>query len=322
MENQTKLCVKCQVERETSEFIKEVEFPDERASWCKHCCKRNSWNTPIICRRCKKEKIHRSKGLCNACWLKERFEILQLDPNYYIPTPESKVCKKCKTDKPSSDFAANNNLPDRLQYWCKECLAKQYQVRRQSKDWVEKERQRGRDKWANDPEFKETQTLRRREYDKNRWHSDEEYRKKKNEIDSLRIRPNTDHTRKLHRESRQRLYDNMPADTKEMVRLRGRHFRHRKKAIAFGLPYDFTISEWFEVVKENNDCCTYCGNQYDAFTLEQEHKTPPRRGGGYTRSNITSACHTCNMRKQQKTDEEFREYIKLHPQEFRYAKSF
>ena len=34
---------------------------------------------------------------------------------------ETKICKRCQKEKPASDFGLNNNSPDGLQTWCREC---------------------------------------------------------------------------------------------------------------------------------------------------------------------------------------------------------
>jgi hypothetical protein len=36
-------------------------------------------------------------------------------------TEKTKICSKCKKEKPAKDFGKNNSSPDGLQYWCTQC---------------------------------------------------------------------------------------------------------------------------------------------------------------------------------------------------------
>lgn len=81
--------------------------------------------------------------------------------------------------------------------------------------------------------------------------------------------------------------------------------QHRRRAKKDGLPHDFTLEQWEEVLKEYEYRCAYCGKGLGEVDLLQEHKVPASRGGGYTRDNIVPACPECNLKKGSMTDEEF-----------------
>jgi 5-methylcytosine-specific restriction endonuclease McrA len=59
---------------------------------------------------------------------------------------------------------------------------------------------------------------------------------------------------------------------------------------------------------EQGGRCFYCGKELqDKYELD--HKTPLSRGGTEWPENLCCACELCNSRKQQRTAEEFTEYL-------------
>lgn len=88
----------------------------------------------------------------------------------------------------------------------------------------------------------------------------------------------------------------------EQARANGRIRYHRRQARIAKLPHTLTQEQWQEILEEYGHACAYCGR--GDVPLEQEHKVPVTRGGGYTRENIVPACVSCNRRKGTKTAEE------------------
>jgi len=78
---------------------------------------------------------------------------------------------------------------------------------------------------------------------------------------------------------------------------------HRRRALMARLPATLTAEQWQEILEEYDYKCAYCGR--GDVPLEQEHKMPVSRGGGYTKDNIVPACRACNLRKGTKTSDEF-----------------
>lgn len=87
--------------------------------------------------------------------------------------------------------------------------------------------------------------------------------------------------------------------------------KRRRRAVVKGLPATLTLEQWGFILKQHDYSCAYCGVKDVKF--QKEHKIPASRGGGYTAENIVPACATCNLRKQRKTDIEFREYLEKYP---------
>jgi 5-methylcytosine-specific restriction endonuclease McrA len=75
-----------------------------------------------------------------------------------------------------------------------------------------------------------------------------------------------------------------------------------RKARIRGAIGTFTEAQWRQRLAEFNGRCVYCG---DAAT-SRDHAIPVSRGGTNTIDNILPACLTCNLRKHDKTPDEFR----------------
>ena len=70
-----------------------------------------------------------------------------------------------------------------------------------------------------------------------------------------------------------------------------------------------TIDEWKAKLLEYDYRCAYCGNVLlDDITAD--HVIPITRGGTNYISNIVPACKRCNSSKNNKTADEYREYLK------------
>lgn len=83
------------------------------------------------------------------------------------------------------------------------------------------------------------------------------------------------------------------------------------EAKKLGLPHTLTDEEWKEKVREANGLCYYCHKLTKKF--HKEHRIPVSKGGDFTKENIVPSCQRCNNRKCDRTEEEFREYLKQFP---------
>lgn len=55
--------------------------------------------------------------------------------------------------------------------------------------------------------------------------------------------------------------------------------------------------------------CAYCGNPIDVHTMHIDHAIPRSRGGKGNRSNSVASCPSCNLRKHNRTPDEYRQFI-------------
>ena len=70
-----------------------------------------------------------------------------------------------------------------------------------------------------------------------------------------------------------------------------------------------------ELMRRQDNTCTYCGYRRRAASLDIDHVIPVARGGSNDPSNLQVICRRCNQRKGVQTDEEFRaRYSRLVPQ--------
>lgn len=77
----------------------------------------------------------------------------------------NKICSKCRTEKPSTEFYKQRRKPDGLHAWCKSCCA---EYKRQNQD---RANARERERWATDPKYRMSRlNIQRRWIDKNREH--------------------------------------------------------------------------------------------------------------------------------------------------------
>lgn len=150
-EEETKVCTKCQEEKPKSEFYKRAASPDGLAYWCKSCArdthKKNQLANKLknangvdmtgtkFCIECKTEKpkkefyksSSRADGLhhlCKSCARdinkKNYFANKSKSERAYDATG-TKVCLKCKQEKPKSSFYKSPFRRDGLDSRCKSC---------------------------------------------------------------------------------------------------------------------------------------------------------------------------------------------------------
>lgn len=56
--------------------------------------------------------------------------------------------------------------------------------------------------------------------------------------------------------------------------------------------------------------CAYCGSSLDFVTFHTDHVHASSNGGGNDTSNLLPACSPCNVRKGQRSVEDFRDWTK------------
>lgn len=58
------------------------------------------------------------------------------------------------------------------------------------------------------------------------------------------------------------------------------------------------------IFERDGAMCQYCGKRYARSRLTLDHVVPASRGGGDCWENLVVACHSCNVRKADRTPEE------------------
>lgn len=78
-----------------------------------------------------------------------------------------------------------------------------------------------------------------------------------------------------------------------------------RRALLAGIPGDYSLEQWLEVVSKQGGLCFYCGER---LPLTADHRIPITRlelsPTNYI-DNIVGACKSCNSSKRVKTDAEF-----------------
>lgn len=87
----------------------------------------------------------------------------------------TKVCRRCNIERLSNEYGRDERYLDSLQPWCKACYA-EYRSRPDQKD---QQRKRHKERYAN-PAIRIKQRTQSNAYTRQRWHTDSEYRQRKN----------------------------------------------------------------------------------------------------------------------------------------------
>ncbi len=91
-------------------------------------------------------------------------------------------------------------------------------------------------------------------------------------------------------------------DNVERVRLN--HVRRRVRQL--DAPGSHTEAEWLAKFAFHGGRCFYCKVELNSKTRTRDHRRPLTRGGADWVANIVPACRSCNSKKHDKTEAEFR----------------
>lgn len=69
-----------------------------------------------------------------------------------------------------------------------------------------------------------------------------------------------------------------------------------------------TVEFLTELYRHEN--CYYCGSYTPKEKRTADHKRPLSRGGKHTKRNLVMACQFCNCSKRNKTEMEFKKYVR------------
>jgi hypothetical protein len=145
-----KICTKCKIEKDESEFCKCKNEKDGLYCYCKECRRqhRQELKRTMIkkmvetktCTKCKIEKNesefskdnYKKDGLQNQCKECQKQYRRELKRTIIKKMVETKTCTKCKIEKKPNEFSKDNYRKDGLCSWCKEC--------RNQHHWINRER--------------------------------------------------------------------------------------------------------------------------------------------------------------------------------------
>jgi 5-methylcytosine-specific restriction endonuclease McrA len=195
----------------------------------------------------------------------------------------SKICTKCKIEKPVSEFYKDKSRRDGLTYQCKRCYDKRKRIYYENNKIKVAEQTR-----IYHAENKQRINERHRiSYTENKQEKCERSRKY-----------NEEHKDDVAERSR-KWQKNNP----EKVKLISRKANHKRRA----LKRNATIEEFspIEVLERDNYICQICGiktrpdfkNQFHPKYPNLDHVVPLSLGGEHSRKNTQCLCRQCNIEK-------------------------
>jgi len=191
-----------------------------------------------------------------------------------MPNEDTKRCRQCGETKPVSAFGKNSQKKDGLHYYCRPCTAERTRQWREANP--DKHRAYKR-KWAKTPKGR---ALKAREKAKNKEkYAERERRRRAEKPDEIR-------------EQWRRWADR----NREHVRAYGREYQRnhpRPRNAQTGTSKE--SAEMAAILRR--DPCAYCGGPGE----EIDHIQAFSSGGENEWTNFTSACGTCNRRKNAKS---------------------
>ncbi len=121
----------------------------------------------------------------------------------------------------------------------------------------------------------------------------------------LMSKANYQRRKEYHKEQSRQWQKDNPETYKQIL---GRN-RDKRRAAERSAEYDKTV--YLEAVAErDNDICQICGQTCSVEDRSIDHKIPLTRGGNHTWENVQLAHRRCNARKNDRTPEEFEEYVR------------
>ena len=226
----------------------------------------------------------------------------------------TKVCSKCKIEKPLSEFHKDKSKSDGLVIKCKQCSAEYARVYYKiNKDKIRKREYK----------YRESHKSERREYwSKYRELHKEEIQEKTKKYNKSKARKKNSqkyyntHKKEVYARNREYLKahpEKYPEYRKkynqsELGRIAIQKANHIKRALKFKAKIEnFKPSEVF---KRDDYICQLCGiktrpdfkNKHHLKRPELDHIIPLSKGGEHSRQNTQCLCRQCNMKKHNKTD--------------------
>jgi 5-methylcytosine-specific restriction endonuclease McrA len=193
----------------------------------------------------------------------------------------TKVCTKCKTEKPLDDFYIDKRGKHGRYSRCKPCFYEVTEERRHKSEAADPE------KWREYRRQKRALLTPEKKSEYNR-----RWREQNPEKVSKSIKAAKAKKPDLYRSHIKR----WEAENREKVLEIQFYAQRRHRALKMGAQIcDFTHEDWQDLKRQYQGCCAYCGEKPKILT--QDHVIPLAKGGNHTKANIVPACQPCNSRK-------------------------
>lgn len=210
-----------------------------------------------------------------------------------------KICARCLLSKSrENDFSKGPRYADGYQSYCKNCMREYRAARRADPAYVEEKRKKGREYYHQN---RDVIAPKRRAYDRKRWHTDPDHRRRKNQWKSDHYHADPKFRAKRNEWDRRR-YKRIKSDpeNREKRKVRARWWAHVRRARIrlHNNPARISQAEWTALCEHYGHKCLACGATGE---LVADHVVPIARGGTNTIDNIQPLCRPCNAKKYAKT---------------------
>jgi hypothetical protein len=256
-----KTCSRCKQTRPLAEYYKNRARPDGVQTYCKPCS--------AMIDAARKLKAPPRPGPSSTRYAREIAErrAAHEQARQELRAAPVKTCRRCQQEKPKDSYTLDDRYDDGRYPWCFECRRVWRQGRKErqrelerawSRKNINRAREHGRNHYAR---HKDKIAPKRRAYDQTRYHTDSEFRKRKDIQTAQKNR--------------------------------------RRRALLYGAPAEHhTEQEWRELCAKYNHCCLRCGLQ---LPLSRDHIVPVTQGGSDAITNIQPLCKVCNSWKNNRT---------------------
>jgi 5-methylcytosine-specific restriction endonuclease McrA len=201
----------------------------------------------------------------------------------------TKTCPRCGLSKlPGGNFYKSGRSADGFAGYCISC------AKEAATGWqkaLPKDRRRSRDQKAWEA-FKELPEEERR-------------RRNAKRAEAVTRWINKSPENKVKQRAWQQAYKERDPERRRMM---NQISNNRARAKRGGLPNNFHLADWREVLGLFQHCCAFCGAK--DVLLDLEHVVPMNFGGPNTPGNVVPACRPCNAQKSGRSLEAF---LKVRP---------
>jgi len=205
---------------------------------------------------------------------------------------ETKICTKCKIEKPFTEYTKDVSNRDGLACWCKDCRKiMKLEYRRKNIAKIKK----------HNSEY----------YQANKEHVMETC-KKWSLGHPEKVKASRKKYKTINKEMLKELNHKYHIEHPTMVA----KFNAMKQARRYNATGNFTEKDYLQKLEDSGHRCYYCGRDLRELPTIQnhhDHVIPLSIGGTNTIDNIVPCCGSCNASKSNRTPEEYAEYLETHP---------